>query len=160
LHRAREIPIFDSIKLITPQLQNYPNFTIDYESNYPDAGGYSLTIKNKNEEDMLYYLGLLNSSTFWFYILNTSTPFNNNYYYFKSAYIEPFCFPDNNDEIAKKQIINAVDSIYNLRKAESSQSESQIIELEKNINISVYKLYGFNQSQIISIEQSNIKGGV
>lgn len=93
LHRSREIEVFKSKKLITPQLQNYPNFTFSDSEVYCDAGGYCLILRDSSYGDILYYLTLLNSSLMWFFIKNTSSEFGGGYYYFKTKYIEPFPLP-------------------------------------------------------------------
>jgi len=80
--------IFDGKKTITPQLQNMPKFTIDEEGWYPDAGGYSLVTRSTDDDDFL--LGVLNSKVLWYFIRNTSNPYNNSYYYFKTKYLESF----------------------------------------------------------------------
>ncbi|HEY3966342.1 MAG TPA: Eco57I restriction-modification methylase domain-containing protein, partial [Planctomycetaceae bacterium] len=46
LHRARDMSLFEQTKLLTPQLQNRPNFTLDSSGWFPDAGGYSLILKD------------------------------------------------------------------------------------------------------------------
>ena len=144
LHRAREKTIFDSIKIITPQLQNYCNFAYDTKSMYPDAGGYILIIKPEFEKDILYYLGILNSSLFYHFIINTSTAFNNNYYYFKTAYIKPFHFPDKVTTIQKEIIINNVMKILKLRQ---SDIEIDTSEYEKTIDQIVFELYDITEDE-------------
>jgi hypothetical protein len=158
LHRSREIWIFDAVKIITPQLQNYPHFALDYNLNYPDAGGYSMVLKNDIKDDVNYYLGILNSSTFWHFIKNTSTPFNNNYYYFKSAYIEPFCFPDNVSENMKISIIQDVKKLENFYELGEIENEDKITQIQNNLNNIIYKLYNFNDEEIKIIENSNVRG--
>lgn len=157
LHRAREKYIFESDKIITPQLQNYPNFTLDTKKFYPDAGGYLLIKKKTINEDLYYLLGILNSSVMWFFIKNTSTAFNNNYYYFKSAYLEPFSFPKNVDLNIKNKIISLVEDVigyYN----ENNIDENKIKNIENQINYNVYKVYNFTDEQIEIIEKYNVKG--
>lgn len=158
LHRAREIGVFDTEKIITPQLQNYPNFTLDYNHNYPDAGGYSMVLNDNIKDDINYYLGILNSSTFWHFIKSTSTPFNNNYYYFKSAYIEPFCFPDNVSEKVKIAIVQDVNQLKKFYKLGEIENQNEIVQIQNNINGIIYELYHFNDEEIQIIENSNIRG--
>jgi type I restriction-modification system DNA methylase subunit len=94
LHRSREIRMFKSEKLITPQLQNYPNFTYDSNETYSDAGGYNLIPKSPSSKYIHAYLAILNSSLMWYFIKNTSSEFSGGFFYFKTKYIEPFGFPD------------------------------------------------------------------
>lgn len=155
LHRAREKRILDANKIITPQLQNYCNFGLDSKSMYPDAGGYMLLIKEEYINDLYYYYGILNSSLFYHFIKNTSTAFNNDYYYFKTDYIKPFKFPQCKDKAIKKGIIENVEKIISLR---NINKDVDISEYEKNIDKFVYKLYDIEDKEIENIEvKYNIK---
>ncbi len=157
LHRAREKRILDADKLITPQLQNYCNFALDTKSMYPDAGGYMLIIKDEFKSDILYYYGILNSSLFYHFIKETSTAFNNNYYYFKTAYIKPFKFPnmDAGSEEKKERIAELVDIILQKR---ADNDELPIDEYEKEIDQLVFELYGLSSDEIAQIEKKyNVK---
>lgn len=132
-----EISVFSSNKIITPQLQNNSNFTVDDGTYYPDAGGYMLKLKKYNEVDFYYCLGILNSSLFYHFIKTTSTVFNNDYYYFKSAYIEPFHFPQVSED-NKKYISNIAKTIIDMHKKDNSDT----YELETKINRKVFEIYG------------------
>lgn len=147
LHRPREISVFSSNKIITPQLQNYSNFTIDDGTYYPDAGGYMLKLKKYNEVDFYYCLGILNSSLFYHFIKTTSTVFNNDYYYFKSAYIEPFHFPQVSED-NKKYISNIAKTIIDMHKKDNSDT----YELETKINRKVFEIYGLTEEEIKIVE--------
>ncbi|HHX62474.1 MAG TPA: hypothetical protein GX707_17450 [Epulopiscium sp.] len=146
LHRARDMDIFDNVKIITPQLQNYPNFTLDNNSNYPDAGGYSLVLNESYYGDYKYYLGILNSKLMWYFIKNTSTPFNSGYYYFKTKYLEPFGIPESADLATKNKIINLVDRIM-------KQDDPNLKLLEMELDKAVYKLYDLNNDEINHLEK-------
>lgn len=101
LHRSRQMDIFEAPKILTPQLQNRPSFTFDKNCWYPDAGGYSLILKDKpknTEQLYLSYLAILNSRLFMFYIEKTSNMYNNAYYYFKTKNIEGFTIPTLSDD--------------------------------------------------------------
>lgn len=155
LHRAREMSIYESKKIITPQLQNYCNFALDTKQMYPDAGGYMLVIKPENEEDINYYYGILNSSLFYHFITNTSTAFNNNYYYFKTAYIEPFHFPDTASEDCKKKIIENVNAIIAAREIDR---DADVSDYERVIDSVVYDLYGISNDERAGVlEKYNVR---
>ena len=94
LHRSREIEIFERDYIITPQLQNVPNFTIKATDVYADAGGYLLV--PKKEYETLPLLGILNSRLLWFFISSTSAEYGGGYFYFKTKYLEPFTIPTDN----------------------------------------------------------------
>lgn len=149
LHRAREKRVLDSKKIITPQLQNYCNFGFDNNSMYPDAGGYMLIIKEEYQNDLYYYYGILNSSLFYHFIKNTSTAFNNDYYYFKTDYIKPFKFPGLVDNSVKSKITELVKQILSAR---NISKDIDISKYEKNIDELVYDIYKIEQDNISNIE--------
>lgn len=148
LHRPREISVFSSEKIMTPQLQNNSNFTLDDGTFYPDAGGYMLKIKDIYSVFTKYYLGIFNSKLFYHFIKCTSTVFSSDFYYFKSAYIEPFKFPTATKE-QQQEIITLVDKILAAKKQDSSADTT---EWEKLIDQKVYELYGLTEDEIAIVE--------
>jgi hypothetical protein len=148
LHRSREQYIFESPKLITPQLQNHPSFTYDDNSFYADAGGYIILSSKKNSTSLKCYLGLFNSKLFYYFIKKTSTPYNNNYFYFKTNYIEPFSIPTTlhlHNDIFEK----IVDEILTAKRI---NPESDTTALEKQIDNMVYKLYELTYKEVKIID--------
>lgn len=91
LHRSRELNIFNTNSVITPQLQNYPNFTLNINWFLTDAWWYVLD--SKHNHSWKFLLSILNSKLFWFFIKKTSSEYWWWYFYFKTKYIEPFKFP-------------------------------------------------------------------
>jgi adenine-specific DNA-methyltransferase len=148
LHRSREMSLFENPKILTPQLQNYPNFTLDYRGWYPDAGGYSLVKKLERKEDYRFLLGIMNSKVLWYFIKNTSNPYNNSYYYFKTSYIEPFSLPQV-DELHQAPVIKLVDQILAAKKRDSSVDTTA---LESEIDRLVYALYGLTPEEIAIVD--------
>ncbi len=116
LHRSRDYEIFEGLKLMTPQLQNYPNFTLIKDTSMCDAGGYIMKLKEGDIKQYLNLLGILNSSVLWYFIKNTSNVFNNGYYYFKTKYLEPFHIPkqfaDANFHTLVKEVIEKRRSLF------------------------------------------------
>jgi adenine-specific DNA-methyltransferase len=148
LHRAREIRLFTQQKIITPQLQNYPNFTIDNEAWFPDAGGYTLIKKANIEKDYKFFLAVLNSRVLWYFIKNTSNPYSSNYYYFKTKYLEPFSFPQCSKQ-EEASLVKIVDQILAAKRRDPSGDTSR---LEHDIDKLVYQLYDLSPNEIASIE--------
>lgn len=148
LHRSREQYIFETEKIITPQLQNKPSFTLDSEKFYADAGGYLILNRKETPLNLKSYLGIFNSKLFYYYIKKTSTPYNNNYYYFKTNYIEPFGIPDLSNEISRT-ISEKVESIIQNKKNDEDTSV-----LENEIDRFIYKLYDLTLAEIAIIESS------
>ena len=150
LHRSREMSIFDSAKILTPQLQNFPHFTLDAAKWYPDAGGYSLLRKAQVPEDYRFLLGVLNSLALWYFIKNTSNAYNNNYYYFKTKYLERFSFPEVS-ELAQAPIISLVE---NIMASKRKDPEADTTRWEHEIDQLVFKLYGLTMDEIALVEAS------
>jgi type I restriction-modification system DNA methylase subunit len=114
LHRARDLDIFDGPKIMTPQLQNRPNFTYIEDTQVCDAGGYIIKIKEDNVATYKALTGILNSNILWYFIKNTSNVFSNDYYYFKTKYLETFGIPaltsDKRSAISK-MVVNIQDAV-------------------------------------------------
>lgn len=153
LHRSREMSIFESAKILTPQLQNLPHFTLDCDKWYPDAGRYSLLRKEGVPEDYHFLLGVLNSSVLWYFIKNTSNAYNSNYYYFKTKYLERFSFPQVS-KAAQSPIISLVSKIL---KAKREDPEADTTQWEHEIDRTVFALYGLSQDEIALVEASEGK---
>lgn len=153
LHRSREISIFESAKILTPQLQNFPHFTLDRDKWYPDAGGYSLLRREGVAEDYHFLLGVLNSSVLWYFIKNTSNAYNNNYYYFKTKYLEQFSFPKANRAV-QAPIISLVEEILSAKEKDSAANTAQ---WEGEIDRLIYDLYGLTSAEIKQVEKSSRK---
>lgn len=148
LHRSREQFIFETEKIITPQLQNKPCFTLDKQKFYADAGGYMIVKRKQSTIDLNAYLGIFNSKLFYYFIQKTSTPYNNNYYYFKTNYIEPFGIPELPDKISKI-LSHKVELIIN-RNINGEKTES----IETEVDKLVYQLYNLSNEEIAIIEAS------
>lgn len=104
-----------------------------------------LVAKDNSFANILPYLAILNSKLFWFFIKNTSTSFRGNYYYFKTQYIEPFVFPNiNNEDFIRLQLL--VEDIYN--------SANGNFQKERDIDLLVYKLYELTDEEIKIIESN------
>jgi adenine-specific DNA-methyltransferase len=149
LHRSREINLFESDYIITPQLQNTPSFSINSNIFYADAGGYMINgLKGISPKSLL---GLLNSKIMWFFIKNTSSEYRGGYFYFKTAYLEPFPLPMDIPKEIEMTLIKNVSDILLLKEDNSVVDTS---ELENQIDQMVYKLYGLTEEEISIIENN------
>ncbi|MBX9732872.1 MAG: Eco57I restriction-modification methylase domain-containing protein, partial [Chitinophagaceae bacterium] len=145
LHRSREQTIFESEKIITPQLQNNSSFTLDKNKFYADAGGYMILPKKNNKADLKSYLAIFNSKLFYYFIKKTSTPYNNDYYYFKTNYIEPFGIPELENE-SKIQLSKIVRKIFALK-----NEKLQTTNYENKIDALVFHLYKLTESEMLQV---------
>lgn len=146
LHRSRDLTIFKEAKIITPQLQNYPNFTLNTNAMLTDAGGYIIPIPLNTNYNSQALLSLLNSRLMWFFIKMTSNLFNSGYYYFKTKYLEPFPIA----KISKEDsdyLKKMVDMIFELNSKSSAESKkfSEILNSKYEISLNL------NQETIIKL---------
>jgi len=113
---------------------------------------------------IFYYLAILNSKLFWYFISNTSTALRGNAYRLTPEYLIPFCFPECNMNIStqKKQhdeIVALVDVMLDLNKKiqtakgnAKDQIQREITKTDNAIDNIVYKLYGITEEEKKIIE--------
>jgi hypothetical protein len=102
-------------------------------------------IISPNQGNLKFLLGLINSKLMNWYFSNTFIDYN-----IKPKYIEQLPIVEI-AETEQQPIIEHVEKILALKKAEPSQSTT---ELEKEIDKMVYVLYGLTEAEIAEIEQS------
>lgn len=102
-----------------------------------------------------FFLGLLNSSLFWFFIQNTGYILRGGYFTFKTNYVSPFPIPKYTeiDSTLLSKVENNVESIMTLKAKEGN--ESQIIPLIKEIDEVIYKIYNLSPNEIQLIKNQS-----
>jgi len=93
LHRAREISLFEQEKILTPYLSIGGDMTLDKKYFYTNTKNYTLIKYPKIKEDYKFYLSILNSKLFWFFLKNTGTVFRGGYFAYTTDYLSTFKFP-------------------------------------------------------------------
>ncbi|MCF8371666.1 MAG: N-6 DNA methylase [Bacteroidales bacterium] len=93
LHRSREIRLFEQEKIITPETSFGGNMTIDSKGFYHNTQVYTLEKKSSIKEDYKFWMAILNSSLFWFFLQSTGAVLRGGYFRFKTKYLEPFPLP-------------------------------------------------------------------
>jgi len=157
----KNLSIMEEPKLIIPVLSLYPRLIYDDNGFYMTGGGggpfYGL--RPFDEDISIFYLmGILNSNVFNFYVSKKSTQMRGGYYRYSKQYIEQFPIPLNQS----LELIKNVQKIINLNKelqiVKTPQEEKllkiQIDKVDKEINSSVYELYGLSNDEIDIIEKS------
>lgn len=105
LHRSREVSIFEQVKIVTPETSLGGNFTLDYNNFYHNTQVYSLILNSDIKEGYKFWLGILNSSVFWFYLQQTGAVLRGGYFRFKTKFLEPFPLPkepENSEQMIEK----------------------------------------------------------
>ena len=102
-------------------------------------------------DEELFLLGVMNSKVLWYYIKNTSNPYNNSYYYFKTKYLESFTLPLVSSE-DKKRLAQLVRKAMSQRQAGTEDADMKRTESE--IDRQVYALYKLTSSDIDIVEKA------
>lgn len=166
-HRGRSISDFETKKLITQEISNYPNFTLDSNNYYHNTTVYSLVPQSNNSESILFWLGVLNSSLFWFFMKNTGNVLRGGYFRFKTNYLKPFPVKridvsSTEDIVIHDKIVRLVNNsltVHNTKEnsktpQEKKNLERQIAATDKQIDRLVYELYGLTEDEIKIVEES------
>lgn len=125
------------------------NFSFDKNGDfYSTTKIYGYIKKSSINESYLFWLGLLNSELFWYFIKKTGYVLRGGYFTFKTNYINPFPVPleFNQEDVA--EIEDLVRQILQIKKSENSYNTSS---LEHEINRIIYKIYQLSDEEIISL---------
>jgi len=166
---TRNINWFEQDKIITPNLSPRNNFSIDFKENktgkyfYVDHDCYGIILKNKNRENYLYLLGLLNSKMMDFYIKQKSPMFSGGYYKYHTQYLEQIPIIEPKPEIKNKLIelikrmLSFNEHLLDIGDKKTNESVKINEELEKTdaeIDRIVYEMYGLTKEEIQIIEEA------
>ncbi|WP_114751866.1 Eco57I restriction-modification methylase domain-containing protein [Pleomorphovibrio marinus] len=94
LHRSREMNLFKSEKIVTPEISLGSNMTLDTSGFFHNTQVYSLVKKTEIDIDIRVFLAILNSSVTWYYLKSTGAILRGGYFRFKTKYLEPFPIPN------------------------------------------------------------------
>lgn len=150
--RNQNIALMPKKKVLTQVLSYHSSLTYDENGDYcfvggGTAGGY--TIIFNNNENILFYLGLLNSNLLEWFIHKYASPFQGGYYAYNKATLCEVPIPLVNTE-QQKPIIELVEQILAAKKADNTADTS---ELEHKIDELVYKLYGLTEDELKIVEK-------
>lgn len=138
LHRSREITLFETPKIITPEISLGCNMTYDTGNLYHNTQCYTIIFDEGHEKNTLAYLTILNSTVFWFFLAKTGNILRGGYFRFKTKYLEPFPLPDlsslENKDKANSLTIFAEQML--LLNAQLQQKRQRFIHrLEENLGV-------------------------
>ncbi len=109
LSRSREKYIYESPKLIVPDVCQRSEFIIDDSGGiYISNTGYAIIPKDNSEINRKYLLAILNSTATWFYIYQTSAVLRGDFRRFLRSYLEPIPIPKVNEEFDHSQFVNQI----------------------------------------------------
>lgn len=161
----KNLLVMDKPKIIYQVLSQKGSFTLDENGEFyyvggGTAGGYSITTKSDDINELKYLLGILNSKLTLFFISKVASSFKGGYYSFGKQSFEHFSLPT--EKLFDSLIIDLVDIMINLnnqlQNVKTPQEEKllkiQIDNIDKQINNRVYELYGLSEEEITIIENS------
>ena len=148
----RNAETYQNKKILIPDILVCGRFGYDNVGLWHNASIHGIKLRDEflNLEKM--YLGILNSSLFWFFIDTTSTALRGDAYRLTPSFVSPFSFPqitESNQPTADK-IIALVEKILALKE---SDPKSDTQELESQIDSLVYALYNLTDEEIKIIEE-------
>jgi hypothetical protein len=164
-HRSRSMILFETQRIITPEISLGCNMTLSEAGIYHNTKVYSLITSKFRKEDIKYWLGLMNSKILWWFISNTGYVLRGGYYTFKTNYLKPFPiriidFDNNSDKRYHNRIVKVVDQMLDVQKKyhnaktenEKTIYKKQIDILDNQIDKLVYKLYGLTEEEVRIVE--------
>ncbi len=93
--RKQGIMYAEKTKLVAPDISLGGNFAYDEKGVfYQTTTIYGYIKKEHISESYKFWMGLLNSRLFWWYLTNTGTTLANGFFRFKPDYIKPFPVPE------------------------------------------------------------------
>jgi hypothetical protein len=117
ISRPREKHIFESPKLIVPDVCQKSEFIIDDSGGvYVSNTGYAIIPKENTKTNRRYLLAILNSTATWFYVYLTSAVLRGDFRRFLRSYIEPIPVPKVDENRNVEDLINSIDSIGSYKK--------------------------------------------
>lgn len=164
-HRSRDMNVFEQQRIITPEISLGCNMTISPAGLYHNTKVYSLVPHTDREENLYYWLGILNSKLMWFFIKSTGYVLRGGYYTFKTEYLKPFPirsigFTNPTDKSRHDRMVQLVEQMLALHKQltnaktghDKTHIQRQIDATDRQIDKLVYELYGLTEEEIAVVE--------
>jgi hypothetical protein len=121
LEKPREPELYETEKIITPDISIRNNFTYDGRNHYCLDTAFVIAPKEKYKDKILFILGLLNSLLIEFYFKQISTHVRGGYFRYKKQYLErlPIKLPPiKKEQKLADEITSLVEEILALAKVE------------------------------------------
>jgi len=164
-HRSRNMAVFETDRIITPEISLGCNMTLSPDGIYHNTKVYSLLPSPTRPEQRNYWLGLLNSKILWWFLSNTGYVLRGGYFTFKTNYLKPFPirtinFDDPEDVARHDKVVGLVERMLELHKklaaatipADKELYQRQIEATDRQIDGLVYELYGLTEEEIGVVE--------
>ena len=143
---ARSLNDYEQTKILIPDMLVSDRVSLDENGEYFTGPAIHCPVFNSvgKQFEQKFYLAILNSKLFWYFISHTSTALRGDAYRLTPEFLNDFVFPDITPA-QQKPIIALVDKILAAKKAnpqaDTSKDEAEIDRL-------VYALYGLSEDEI------------
>jgi hypothetical protein len=167
-HRSRNMAVFETDRIITPEISLGCNMTLSPAGIYHNTKVYSILPSSTRPEQRNYWLGLLNSKILWWFLSNTGYVLRGGYFTFKTNYLKPFPirtinFDDPADVARHDKMVALVECMLALHKklaaatipADKELYQRQIEATDRQIDALVYELYGLTEEEVGVVEGRN-----
>ncbi|MEM4271154.1 MAG: TaqI-like C-terminal specificity domain-containing protein, partial [Candidatus Pacearchaeota archaeon] len=165
--RPQNLGEFETVKIMTPDISNECNFTLDDKGIlYHTTTIYSIAFNEKGNLNPLFYLALLNSSLMKFFIYNIGTVLRGGFTRFKPQYMNPFPIPNLDLQNSKyktmhDKLVSLVSEIIEVKKRlyeVKLDSDKKFLEqkfelLDSQVDHLVYQLYELTEEEIQVVEE-------
>lgn len=155
--RKQGILAAEKSKLVAPDISYGGNFAYDKDGIfYQTTTIYGYIKKAHIKEDYKFWMALLNSRLFWWYLTNTGTTLANGFFRFKPDYVKPFPIPETISSEIVESVERLVEHILYIKSKKSSintyvDNDVIIRQYEEIIDALLYELYfseDFNKANI------------
>jgi len=150
LWNQRQLSNFGKRRIVVSEISDKNNFALT-DKYFGNTKTYNIILKDPNDEECLYTLGLLNSSLLTFYYQHITTPHAGGFFAYKTQFLNTVPIK-NVQSKDKRPIVEFVNNILDDMKSEDySQNpakQTQVKEYEKQIDQLIYKLYGLTKEEI------------
>jgi hypothetical protein len=160
-HRSRNMAVFETDRIITPEISLGCNMTLCPAGMYHNTKVYSILLSPTQSEQTSYWLGVLNSKLLWWFLSNTGYVLRGGYFTFKTNYLKPFPirtinFDDPADVARHDKMVGLVECMLALHQklaaaaipADKQLYQRQIEATDRQIDALVYELYGLTEEEI------------
>jgi adenine-specific DNA-methyltransferase len=168
---GRSLNEYNNPKIMIPDMLVENRISYDQKGIFYHGPAIHSVVFNEHakEYDPLFYLAILNSRLFWFFIAKTSTSLRGNTYRLTPEFVSPFCFPkiDLHKSIDKKNYSRLVElakvminlngelALFGNKKTDKTEKlANQINDIDKEIDDITYYLYGITEDEKKVIEES------
>jgi len=167
---SRSLDEYKQPKIMIPDMLVSNRITFDHKGIFYHGPAIHGVVFKEGvlDKSPLFYLGILNSKLFWFFIKNTSTALRGDTFRLTPEFLNPFCFPSINlkNKSERKDhdsLVNLVNKMLELNKGlaslqnkqtdEKTHLEKQIKKMDDEIDQEVYRLYELTKDEIKIIEK-------